>query len=184
MKHELEKAEAVAKWLVTYLSSTCSRIEIAGSIRRRKPEVGDIEILYVPKMTGGTPDLFGVSEPLPATDVAIGQLLRSGVLAKRKNSKGSEIWGDKNKLALHVESGIPVDLFATSESCWHNYLVCRTGPAESNMRIAKRAQDLNLKWKPYGEGFETPSGKLIPCASEEEVFAVVGLHFSEPRLRA
>ena len=183
MKYPLEQAEAVGKWLVTYLSSTCDRIEIAGSIRRRKLEVGDVEILYVPKRGYGDPDLFGVCDPRPATDVAIEQLLRAGVFAKRKNSNGSEIWGEMNKLAVHVESGIPVDFFATSSDCWHNYLVCRTGPAELNLRIAVAAKERGLKWHPYGNGFTTPSGKILKCDSEEAVFATAGMKYLSPEER-
>ena len=183
MKHELEKAEALAKWLVTYLSSTCSRIVIAGSIRRRKPHVGDIEILYIPMMRRCDGDLFGYAAPQPATDVAIAQLLSSGVLSKRTNAKGAEIWGEMNKLALHVESGIPVDLFSTTADCWYNYLVCRTGPAELNLRIAVAAKERGFKWHPYGPGFTTPTGKIIQCDSEEAVFATAGMKYLSPEVR-
>jgi len=44
--------------------------------------------------------------------------------------------GPLNKLAVYVGSGIPVDLFATTEECWFNALVCRTGSAETNVKIA------------------------------------------------
>ena len=61
------------------------------------------------------------------------------MLRRRLSKTGAEAWGPKNKLAVHVESGIPVDLFATSAESWWNYLVCRTGPAASNIAIAQAA---------------------------------------------
>ena len=42
-------------------------------------------------------------------------------------------------IGLLGASGIPVDFFATTEEAWFNYLVCRTGPAELNTRIASAA---------------------------------------------
>lgn len=50
-------AERHAQRIVEAISGACERIQIAGSIRRRKEEVGDIEIVAIPKR-GGT-DLFG-----------------------------------------------------------------------------------------------------------------------------
>jgi DNA polymerase/3'-5' exonuclease PolX len=88
----------------------------------------------------------------------------------------------------HVASGIPVDLFATTEACWHNYLVCRTGPAESNIRIAAAAKARGWKWNPYGEGFSRGGPLAGPeearaLRSEREVFEFVGLPYTEPEER-
>jgi len=101
-------------------------------------------------------------------------------LAKRKNVNGSEMWGEKNKLAVHVASGIPVDFFAASEANWFNYLVCRTGGAESNRQIAVACQANRLKWNPYGPGFTTPNGSVVRMSSEREVFDWAGLPYREP----
>lgn len=46
------------------------------------------------------------------------------------------MWGEKNKLAVHVRTGIPVDFFAATEANWWNYLVCRTGGEQNNIAIA------------------------------------------------
>lgn len=72
-------------------------------------------------------------------------------------------WGDKNKLAIHIPSGIHVDFFATTERAWHNYLVCRTGGAENNIAISTAAQ------KKAGNGTPTvgasPTTKAAPSKS-------------------
>ncbi|GAI50844.1 unnamed protein product, partial [marine sediment metagenome] len=54
---ELEKAKVIAENLRSLLAPVCARITIAGSIRRQKPEVGDIELLCVPKYIAGVDQL-------------------------------------------------------------------------------------------------------------------------------
>lgn len=44
------QALAVAEELVAALRPACERLEIAGSLRRGKAEVGDVEILFVPRV--------------------------------------------------------------------------------------------------------------------------------------
>ena len=56
MKHE--NALVVATWLVNELRESCDRIEIAGSIRRGKPDVKDIEIVAIPILKHPRPE-FG-----------------------------------------------------------------------------------------------------------------------------
>jgi len=59
-KLPLSTAITLAESIVTALAPGCSRIAIAGSVRREKPEVGDIEIVCIPRVTGH--DLFGVPQ--------------------------------------------------------------------------------------------------------------------------
>jgi DNA polymerase/3'-5' exonuclease PolX len=173
----------VAYELVNALRPVCVRIEIAGSLRRHKPDVGDIEILYVPvvREEPDPDDLFATRE----TNLADGRIMlleRTGVLARRQNALGREMFGPRNKLMVHVASGIPVDLFATNVESWWNYLVCRTGPAESNTRIASAAKRMGWKWAPYSAGFAR-DGEMHRVDSESAVFAFVGLPYMEPRNR-
>ncbi len=87
---------------------------------------------------------------------------------------GNQTYGPSNKLLRHVATGIPVDLFSTTAAAWSNYLVCRTGPAELNVEIARRARDLGWKWTPYGDGFVRPGDRRV-VTFEAEVFQFVGL---------
>lgn len=157
----------------------CERIIIAGSLRRRKELVGDIEVLYIPRFQDTKLDLF---KPTLSnlTDIALQKLITEGVIEPRRNAIGIISWGDRNKLARHLPSGIPIDLFAANSENWFNYLVCRTGPGESNIRISTAAQGKGWKWKPYSPGFLDASGQLIPVHSEREVFELVGLPYLEP----
>ena len=175
----------VAEELVRILEPESLRIIIAGSLRRMKPTVGDVEILYVPKfITGPDPDdLFGI-KTFNTVDEIIFRLEHDGILHRRKNVNGSEMFGDKNKLMVHTNTGIPVDLFSTTLDCWHNYLVCRTGPADSNALIAVKANRIGHRWNPYGRGFtEIGTGEIIPMDSEESVFSFVGIPYQSPEAR-
>lgn len=187
-KYPRADAIAVARALVSVLAPCCSKIMVAGSLRRRKAEVGDVEILYVPNVVAlpDKGDLFAVAKPANAADYALDLLLEHGSLAKRPNSRGSTAWGEKNKLAVHLESGIPVDLFAANHDNWWNLVVCRTGGRLSNLQVCAGAIAAGWKWNPYGEGFSRPNperpGWLLikPVSSEAEVFQFAGLDYLEP----
>ena len=136
----------VAKELCDRLKPCCEKLIVAGSLRRRKSDIGDVEILYVSRMESRPFDMFSsVSVSLAEEEIA--RMLEDGTVMKRPSKVGGTAWGDKNKLALH-RSGMPVDLFRTMPESWWNYLVCRTGPADSNTRIAHEAQHKGYRWNP------------------------------------
>lgn len=162
-------------------------MEVVGSVRRRKPDCGDVELLYVPKF-GPVPvktDLFETNEQRNLTDLAIADLERTGILLRRLNSRGHETFGEKIKLMRHAETGIPIDLFSTNLESWWNYLVCRTGPAESNVRICMEANARGWRWAPYSPGYVRLDGgePSAPMESEEDVFRFVNLPFLPPEKR-
>ena len=176
-------ALAVARELEAALAPACvpGRIMIAGSIRRRRLTVGDIELVYQPRVDAVC-DLL--NEPCGVrnhADERIYQLLGQGILAKRLNKLGRASVGSQIKLVVHVATGIPVDLFAANSANWWNLLVCRTGGRDTNIAIADAAKDIGLRWSPYGPGFQRPAtGEVITVRSEAEVFEMVGLPYREP----
>lgn len=178
-------ALVVANQIVELLAGFVDRAEIAGSIRREKPMVGDIEILYIPILAvrADPEDLFGDTKPVNLADKAIAAMEHAQILQRRLSSVGHEAYGEKNKLMRHVKSGIPVDLFATSEAAWYNYLVCRTGGADSNVAICTAAIARGEKWNPYGPGFTRNNGIKTRMTSEEAVFKYVGLPCLPPSQR-
>ncbi len=173
----------VAQFLTASLSPATERVQIAGSLRRGRPWVGDVEIVYVPRTKRVQTGLFAEdAEDVNFADDVLGNLLSRGVIGKRLNAGGVVVWGQKNKFAAHAFTGLSVDFFATSEECWFNYLVCRTGPARLNMAIANRAKDKGWQWNPYGCGFSR-GDEIKPMSSEAAVFEFVGLPYQEPRER-
>src|SRR5688572_20448259 len=93
----------VAEELQAMIAPACQRIAIAGSLRRLKPEVGDIELLYVPILSERPDGLFD-SQIVDVASEVIEGLLNGGTLAKRPNINGVFTWGERNKLAVHVPS--------------------------------------------------------------------------------
>lgn len=186
---ELHGATAAGTEICEMMDRGCERLIIAGSIRRQKPTVGDIEILYVPRLVPAKQslDLFAPAFDNMA-DQEIAALEAGGFLTRRLNINGSETFGPKIKLMEHAESGIPVDLFATTVASWWSYLVCRTGPKESNIAICEAAKRKGWKWSPFvgferfitGDAGETET--YYPT-SEKDVFDFAGLQYHEPRRR-
>ncbi len=167
MKHPRAAAIAVAKEIVTLINPVCDRLVVAGSLRRRKAMVGDVEILYIPRIETRKVDLLHTAEIDLVAEV-LRQACASNILQPRIGKTGNTIWGDSNKLAVHVASGIPIDFFKTDSERWANMLVCRTGSAENNIRIATAAQAKGLQWLPYGAGFFDKANKrVIKVASEQ-----------------
>jgi DNA polymerase (family 10) len=180
-KYPRTLALEVTRAILEEIGEACERVIVAGSLRRRKQEVGDVEILYIP-LTEIRPvpgDMFK-SAKVDLVDVAVRAMIDAGTMELRKGETGHTAYGPKNKLLTHVPTGMPVDLFATVESSWCNYLVCRTGSKENNMNIAKAAQDKGWRWNPYGSGFSGPAGDVYTVTREEDVFAFVGLPYKEP----
>jgi DNA polymerase/3'-5' exonuclease PolX len=182
VRYPAKAARAVAEQLVELLRPACvpNLIEIAGSLRRRRPTVGDVEIVYVSAIGRYRADLFR-DEGFYLADVVIADMERLGILKRRLNKKQQETFGELNKLMIHVDTGIPVDLFAAKEPAWWNYLVCRTGGASSNARLAARARELGLMWNPYEVGFTRSSDdEVIPVTCEADVWRILGLKYQEP----
>ena len=108
----LAEATRVAEALRDILEPHCERFAIAGSVRRNKLFVKDIEIVYIPKLVAPA-DLFGETM-VSAMDVKLDSLVERGdLLKKRLNVRGSPTYGPVNKLLTHVPTGIGVDVFAT-----------------------------------------------------------------------
>ncbi|HUV53034.1 MAG TPA: hypothetical protein VMW64_08175 [Dehalococcoidia bacterium] len=166
---ELTEAREIAETLKSLLEGSCDRIEIAGSIHRHKWDVGDIELLCIPKFVGGVDML----------DRELGALASQSILARRRNKRGSTTYGPKNKLMVHVPTGLGVDIFSTTEECWPVAMVVRTGGKQTNIRICMAAQARGYQFHAYGSGFSTPHGEIV-CRSEREVFEAVGLPYREP----
>jgi DNA polymerase/3'-5' exonuclease PolX len=160
-----------------------------GGYRRRKAEMKDLELLYIPKISDVADplDMFGATRKEDLTTPVFENLLERGILEKRISVTGNETWGPLNKHARHVATGLAIDLFAASEENWFNRLVVTTGPAELNIRIATQARAQGWEWEVYQAGF-VPRGTNWENApktrrtmrSESEVFTFVGMEFLPP----
>ena len=172
----LAQAEAVGQELLEVLRPSCERIEIAGSIRRRRPDVGDVELLCISRSGG---DALTPNDWLKAE---VDDLILRNVLKKRLNKAGNlSSYGPSNKYVVHVASGIPVDIFTTTEDNWGMALVVRTGPANWNTRMMTRFKNRGMQGHAYGG--VTQGGVEVSCRTEEEVFRLLDWPYRNPEDR-
>jgi DNA polymerase/3'-5' exonuclease PolX len=169
---KLEQALEIAERIKSDLAPHCERIEIAGSIRRRKPEVGDIEIVCMPRQSFDS-DLFGSGRPFRDGGFihACGQIgrIRKGCLRTGKY------------MQFGTNEGIDVDLFTARPENWGLIYALRTGSAEFSHRV------LASGWSRRGyiskDGMLTQRGEPVPVLSERELFDLAGVKWVEPELR-
>ena len=188
-----EFAMQVAEDLKTRLSSACQKIEIAGSLRRGREYVKDIELLCVPEIQSMN-DLFGdpvfhrdfleeLLEALLWADYMEGTTLVSGgLLEKRSNSKGHFTYGPLNKYLIHRPTGISVDIFMATLEYWGMSFVIRTGPADFNKAMMTRFKQSAMQGT-VSQGVIGNDGDHIECPDEETVFRLLGWDYLEPKDR-
>jgi len=179
------EAKAVAAEIFRWFDPVCVRVIVAGSLRRQKPDVGDVEILYVPKTeTRSDPSDMFEKVNVNLADETIQTMEGVGVLERRRNSIGRETFGPLNKLMRHRASGIPVDLFCEpSLPDWWRSLVIRTGPKELNIRLITTAAKRGIDVHAYGTGLTDMRGAPIACESEEQFFEICGARYLAPKDR-
>lgn len=136
----LAQATRIAAELMELLHPACERIDIAGSIRRRRPDVADVELVLVPRITPTARDLFGnVVATENELDTLCQALKAQGLLRDRPDRNGTPAWGSRHKRALY--KGFPVDLFSVIEPAQHGVvMVLRTGCAEFSKRVVTQAK--------------------------------------------
>ena len=166
MKHA--EALALAEETFNRLQPHCERILIAGSIRRMKPEVKDIEILAIPKHVPA--GLFGdETEVDPDFCAAVNQWPKitgepTGKLTRRT-----------------LPGGMTLDLFIATPENWGWSLCLYTGSKEFNQHVLLRA----MHQRGYTSDGRTlrSLGKVLPTPEETDVFRLLGVPWVEPWAR-
>lgn len=191
-KPKIPRADAlkVATEIYDRLKPFTERCKIVGSLRRHRPFVGDVEVLFIPKMAPDPSSLFGAllgvskAEMIDLADMVINRMEKDELIWKRPNVNGSPSWGPQNKLAVHVASGIAVDFFSTTEEKWWNSLVIRTGGKKTNLMLTMGANKRGLTLHAYGDGFtDLKTGERLITHCEEDVFKLAGVTYRDPQYR-
>jgi DNA polymerase (family 10) len=159
------EAYEIASRILEELKPHCLRIEIAGSLRRKKNDVGDIEIVLIP-----LPYSTGIFESGIAA-----------VINKWEKVKG-ELESGKTKYTQRIlPEGIKLDLFIAEEGNWGSILAIRTGSAEYSHKVLANG------W--VRQGFKSDSGYLYrngekyEVREEEDLFRLIGIPYVNPEDR-
>ncbi|MDP2207823.1 MAG: DNA polymerase/3'-5' exonuclease PolX [Bacteroidota bacterium] len=142
------------------------QIELAGSLRRKKEIIGDIDILVSAKDATKIMDAF-VKHPDVAEVAAKGE----------------------TKLSVILKNGIHCDLRVVSEAEFPFALAYFTGSKEHNVEMRSLSKKFGLSLNEYGFselGAEETRGKAkqkIKCKTESEIYKTLGLEFVLPELR-
>lgn len=155
----LPVAEEIAGSILDHLrkEKTLKKVAVAGSFRRRKETVGDLDILVTCESPAEMMDHF----------VRFGNVLKI-------TSKG------ETRSSIVLQSGLHVDIRIVPEESYGAALHYFTGSKAHNIAVRKLGLKRGLKVNEYGV-FE--GERRIAGQTEEEVYAHVGLPFIEPELR-
>jgi DNA polymerase/3'-5' exonuclease PolX len=173
-KMPLAEAERIGRSMVNALLPLCERVELAGSIRRRAPFVGDIEIVAIPKQVT---DMFGAVLPL-SSDHALNR--------PDWSLYGSvKVDGSKQKKILLLQ-GIQLDLFiVTPPAQWGVQFLLRTGPADYSHKMvtARKYGGCMPSHLRVQGGAVWSNNHVIPTPEESDVYTLFGLGYVPPEMR-
>jgi DNA polymerase (family X) len=157
----LDVALHTATTLVAALSAVpgCQRCACAGSLRRWRETVGDVDILAA----------ADDSAPLMAAFTAQPDVV--GVIAS-----------GPTKTSIRTVTGLQVDLRVVQLDAWGAALQYFTGSQAHNVAVRQVAIRQKLKLSEYGL-FDAGTGELIVSRTEEEVYARLGLAWIPPAMR-
>ncbi len=152
----LEAARSLREHLLE--AKSISNIAIAGSLRRRKEVVKDIDLLASGHDSGA-------------------------IMARFVEAPGVESVTNRGetKSSVVLESGIAVDLRVVSDEQFPYALAHFTGSKDHNVAMRQRAKDRKMKLNEYG--LFKAGDRLVRCKDEAAVFAALDLPYIPPELR-
>lgn len=157
-----DAAEHLVQHIRNHMSGckTIERIEFAGSYRRGKESVGDLDILVTSSDAKSVMDHFGKL-------TMIQEVLQRG----------------DTKMSVRVHDSFQVDLRVVEDASWGAALQYFTGSKEHNVRIRSMAKAKGLKINEYGVYTTDAEEKRVAGASEEEIYHLLGLPWIPPEMR-
>lgn len=162
-KYSYAEAYKIASEVLEQLRPHCLRIEIAGSIRRKKEYVKDIEIVAIPR-------------PYSTGEDGI-----AGVVNKWRKVKGEMEYGKTKYTQRILPEGIKLDLFFAEEGNWGSIFAIRTGSADFSHQVLARGW-VRQCFKSEG-GYLFRDGEKYEMREEEDLFKIIGIPYVEPEKR-
>lgn len=138
---KLLDADLIAAKFIMRLAPFCQRIDIAGSITRREPEVKDADFVLIPKMHA-VEDMFHhpTGETWSEVDEQLGMMLAEGILKFCKDRHDNDIDGPKHKKLQLLHHDLVIELWIVTPPAQFGVIkLLRTGPADfSHQVVTKR----------------------------------------------
>lgn len=164
-------AFTIAQTLYGRLLPFCERIEVAGSVRRRKAQIGDIELVAIPRGN--------------QLHRALDERLSDG----RIRHTDPKRWGEKWRAFQMDVPGIPwavkADVFIVTPETWGVQLMIRTGSGvfSRNMVAAQSIGGFMPDGFKVQDGRLWRNGELLETPEEVDVFRAYGLDYVQPEDR-
>lgn len=175
----LAQAARLAERVRDELAPWCERIEVAGSIRRKRPDCGDIDLVLLPRCAAHV-------QRIVDRCALKCHLMKKGeqyVVFQMPNGFQLDLW------FAHSGEVAPADLFDTPrEVAPGNFgvlLLARTGSAMFNVWFAQRCHAVGRHFNPHRgvQALAAPTSRVIAADDERDVFAAAGVEWIEPALR-
>jgi DNA polymerase (family 10) len=157
----ISTAMAVAEEVVGELSTVagCVDCRYAGSLRRFRESIGDVDVLAA------------AGDPEPVMDAFTRLPLVAEVVAR-----------GPTKTSVRTRRGLQVDLRVVPPQAWGAALLYFTGSKAHNVRVREIAVRKGLKLSEYGL-FQVEDGELVVSQTEQELYQRLGLPWIPPPLR-
>ena len=198
--YTLAVAERVALELVELLADSCVRVEIAGSIRRRRPTVYDIDVVAVPRVVTMR-DMFGdlTSTGVDVLGATLDELCGAQTIVQWRGKNQQTCWGPRLKRGAY--RGIDVQIQSYEPDNFGLALLIRTGPsAYSHVFVTPRSETAVLRDRdgvvvgkrpgllPPGFSIERGfrlyrAGAAIPTPEERDVYDALSMRYLDPTAR-
>ena len=181
----LAEAQALADELVDLLAPSCHALAVAGSVRRERETIGDLELVARPVMRTTQAGLFGAGPRASDLWAAVDELVRmpgNGLqrhpdIVTAAGRPRSAPWGERYRKLLWL--GRPVDLFTADGDSWGAQLLIRTGPPEYSQAWVEALRGVGLQMRGgWVRSLETD--EIVPVPDEETAHALVGWPFVLP----
>jgi DNA polymerase/3'-5' exonuclease PolX len=164
-KFPLIEAKKIAEDILEQLKPHCERIEIAGSIRRNKSDIGDVDLVMIPK---------NYETGLFSTGI-------STILDNFEKVKGDLIYGQtRNAIRIHPK-GLKLDCYFCESDNYGLIKTIRTGSENFNRTILIPA--INRAGYRSRDGHLTFEDEIIEVTEEENLFKLIRLGYVEPEKR-
>lgn len=177
----LVEAGRLARELVATLAPACERVEVAGSVRRRRPDIGDIELVAVPRFaTRPGLDLFRTPEHVDLLEEMLVALRARGELVAHPERPAA---GERYQRLYLPRPGIQIDVFIVRPPAqWGPIFTIRTGPADFSQRLVERLWAYGLQCVD-GRVISSTTGETVACPEERDFFRLAHIAWCEPAER-